>query len=189
MLRIIDLIMKWLRFVNPTKSNHSVPETDDLQKLQQELKIAHEEVLALEAKIGEYQWLEQALRTRTRELNERMKELECLYTLSSYFTNCNLTLDQILHSVVKEIPYGWQNPEATFARIVLDGREYKSSLFHPTTLKQSVFIYNHGKRIGILEVFIFPGALKNHEKPFLNEEQRLLNAIALWIGEMVVIKK
>lgn len=177
--------MKWLRFYKSDKSNSITRKTGDELEIQQALRNAHKEVLALQAKIEEYKWLEGALRNRTRELNERVKELDCLYSLFSYGDNNRFTLDQLLQFVIQQIPFGWQNPHATCVRIVLDGREYHSSRFHQTALKQSAGIYQNGKQIGMLEIFVLPEMMKKHERPFLNEEQKLLNAIALWIGEML----
>ncbi len=185
MLQITDLIMKWLRFYKPDESNAIDIKIGDEMEVQQALRNAHKEVLALQAKIEEYRWLEGALRSRTRELNERMKELDCLYSLFSYAANNNFTLDQLLQFVINQIPYGWQNPQATLVRIELDGQEYQSSRFRQTALKQSADIYQNGRKIGILEIYVLPEIMKNHERPFLNEEQKLLNAIALWIGEIV----
>ncbi len=185
MLRINDHFKKWLRFFKLDKSTSLDTKTDSEPEVQLALQNAHKEVLALEAKLDEYKWLEGALRNRTWELNERMKELDCLYSLISYSAHDSFTLEQLLQFVIKQIPFGWQNPQATCVRIVLDGHEYRSARFRQTSLKQSADIYQNGRQLGILEICVLPEIMKNHEQPFLNEEQRLLNAIALWIGAII----
>ena len=92
--------------------------------LLQSLKDAHEENLVLRAKLLEYQWLEESLRQRTRELNERMKELDCLYTVSSSLLDHHMPFERVLAMIVKDIPRGWQYPKATGVRLVFNGREY-----------------------------------------------------------------
>ena len=181
--------MKWWWFTQRKKSKHASFDTYQEQDLMQALKEAHEEVLTLQTKVGEYKWLEETLRMRTRELSERVKELGCLYTITTYLTNHNLTIDQMLDFVVREMPHGWQNPKATCARIVFGEREYKSPHFHQTSRKQSAFICKDGKQLGMLEVCLLPEPILNDEKPFLHEEQELLNAIALWLGEFVGHRK
>lgn len=176
--------MKWWCFTQRKKSQHAAFDAYQEQNLMQALKEAHEEVLTLQAKVDEYKWLEEALRRRTRELNERVKELGCLYTITTCLTSHNL-IDQMLDFIVKEMPYGWQNPKATCARIVLGEREYKSPRFHQTSLKQSASICKDGRQIGMLEVHLLPEPILNDQKHFLPEEQKLLNAIALWLGDLV----
>ncbi len=185
MLRITDLVKKFLRFFKPNNSNPTNIKSGNEPDFKRELQNAHKEVLALQGKLEEYKWLEGALRSRTWELNERMKELDCLYSLVSYSASDSFTIDQLLQFVMKQIPYGWQNPQATCVRIVLDGCEYLSSRFRQTSLKQSADIYHNGKQIGVLEIYVLPEIMKNQAQPFLNEEQKLLNAIALWLGEII----
>lgn len=116
--------MKWWWFTQRKKSKHASFDTYQEQDLMQALKEAHEEVLTLQAKVDEYEWLEEALRKRTREFNERVKELTCLYVISSCLTKRELTLEQKCECVVKEIPYGWQHPQAMGVHLILHDREY-----------------------------------------------------------------
>jgi nitrate/nitrite-specific signal transduction histidine kinase len=181
--------MKYLWFKKEEKVKKGSFDEGRDQDLMVALKEAHEEVLALRAKVGEYEWLEEALRKRTRELNERMKELHCLYTISACLTKRELTLEQKFDLVVKEMPRGWQYPKATCVRLIFKNQEYTSPNFRQTQPKQSAVIYADGKQVGLLEVFLLPQLNHNGKQLFLNEEQELLNAVALWIGEIVSHKK
>lgn len=181
--------MKWIWFKRKREPIISSPTGLQEQDLLNAIKEAHEELLAAHAKIEEYKWLENALRRRTWELNERVKELRCLYALSVCLNNSKLTLEQILDSVVKEIPQGWQNPKATCVRLIIKGKEYKSPNFHQTKMKQTAFIYNDDKQIGILEIYLLPESMLNCDQPFLSEEQKLLKTITLLISEIVTHRK
>lgn len=60
------------------------------------------------------------LRTRTAELTERIKELNCLYGISNLFETQGVSLPWILQRAVELIPTVWQYPENASARILLD---------------------------------------------------------------------
>lgn len=139
--------------------------------------------MALQAKIRECGWLEGALRKRTKDLNERVKELECLCAITASLTGKD-SIDQKLDFIVREMPYGWQHPKARCTRIILGERDYKSPRFQQSSLKQSAPIGKEELQIGMLEVYLLPEPVPDDEKPFLYEEQRLLDKVALWLGEL-----
>ncbi len=181
--------MKYLWFKRKKEAMISFSSGLQERDLLDALKEAQADLLAAYAKIEEYKWLEDSLRRRTLELNERIKELECLYTLSQCLNNHSLPMEQILFSVVQEIPQGWQNPKATCARLIIEGKEYKSPNFHQTNIKQTAFIYNEDKQIGVLEIYLMREAMLSCDQPFLSEEQNLLNTIAIFISEIVNHKR
>jgi len=177
--------MKWIWGKKKKQSIIPSPSVYREQDLLNALKEAQADLLAAYEQIEEYKWLEHSLRRRTLELNERVKELTCLYRLAMCFNNHALTLDEILDSVVQEMPKGWQNPKATCVRLIINGKEYKSPNLLQTQLKQTACIYNNGEQIGILEIYLLPEPMLDCDKPFLDEEQRLLKTIALFISEIV----
>lgn len=175
--------MKWLRTDKNKQSSGTFSEGTSPQLLLQSVKDAHEEILLLRGRLAEYKWLEEALRERTHELNERMKELESLYAISSCLMNHRLSFEQMINAVIKEMPHGWQCPQATCVRIVVDGREFVSPNFRRASLRQSVNIRLDDKPIGEVEVCLLPEFAQGQSLTFLHEEQTLLNIIALWLGE------
>ncbi len=175
--------MKWLHDDKKKRSPDAPSEEVSPQLLLQSIKDAHEEILALRGKLAEYKWLEEALRERTHELNERMKELECLYALSSSLMNHRLSLEQVLHAVVKDMPHGWQYPQATCVRIAVNDRECASPNFRRTSFSQCVAICIDNQPVGEVEVCLLPEAAQGQQLTILNEERTLLNIIALWLGE------
>lgn len=50
------------------------------------------------------------------QLQERIKELNCLYTISLIGANPKATLDSILQKIADAIPLGFQWPESTCER-------------------------------------------------------------------------
>lgn len=179
--------MRWLSFRGSEQLRQQYQPYD--QEMRQALKDAHEEVLALRAKIAEYQWLEECLRQRTRQLNERMKELACLYSIAACFSSEHLPLEQILSAIVDKIPEGWQIPKATCARILLYDKAYASPSFRQTSAKQTAPIHVDGKPIGRIEVCLLPELRRSQGISFLQEERNLLNAIALCVAGMISSQK
>jgi len=153
------------------------------------LKEAHEQVQHMKNLIAEYKWLEGALRRRTRDLSERVKELDCLYAISIKLVSSNDSLQQILVDVINIMPGGWQYPEATCVRLLLRGNEYCTSNFCETKLKQTAFIRQGNNRIGVLEVYLLPSPVDDKYRPFLPQEKHLLDLIAIWIGLIIEYRK
>jgi nitrate/nitrite-specific signal transduction histidine kinase len=57
--------------------------------------------------------VEGRLRELTHSLTERVKELNCLYTISRVFENEALSLEEMLQGVINSVPPAWQYPEIT----------------------------------------------------------------------------
>ena len=101
---------------------------------------------ALQDEMAERKQTQEALRKANYDLNERIKEINCLYSISYYIDKQYLLLEEKLKNIVDLIPSGWQYPEKTCARIVLEGKEYKTDNFRETPWKQSSDIIVHDKK-------------------------------------------
>ena len=77
---------------------------------------------------------ERALREHSDELGRRVRELNCLFGISNLVERPGATLDDILQGTVDLIPPTVANPPATFARITLEGRTFKSQGFQELSL-------------------------------------------------------
>ena len=86
--------------------------------------------------------------------------------------------------MVNLLPAGWQYPEIACARIIFEGKEYKTDNFKETAWKQASEIIVHDKNIGAVEVFYLEERPIIAEGPFLKEERDLINTIAIELGEM-----
>ena len=65
-------------------------------------------------------------------LHERIKELNCLYGVSQLAERYLYSLDDLLQELVNFLPYSWQYPETTCARIFFKGKTYTSEKFQVT---------------------------------------------------------
>jgi PAS domain S-box-containing protein len=139
--------------------------------------------------ITERKRAEEAIRKTSRELGERVKELNCLFGLSKLVESPGISLNEILQGVVDLILRAWQYPEITCARINLEGREFETENFADALWKQSADIIACDERIGRLEVGYAEKRPDSDEGPFLIQERQLLDAIAERLGRVAARMK
>ncbi|MFH1114960.1 MAG: PAS domain S-box protein [Pseudomonadota bacterium] len=128
---------------------------------------------------------EEELRKRTFDLSERIKELNCLYGISELVERQEVSLEEMVSRILDLVPRAWQDPASTTARIVLEDREFKTDNFIETQWKLSCPITVNGKRVGTLDVCRLKGEADGGESPFLDEERRLVDAVAERLGRIV----
>ena len=119
-----------------------------------------------------------------RDLQERVKELGCIYGVAE-LAHTDTSLAEICGQAVELLPSGWQYPEITRCRIRLHGREYSSEPFEETQWKLSAEITVMGCPRGLIEVFYLEQRPELHEGPFLVEERQLIDNIARTLGEAI----
>jgi DNA-binding CsgD family transcriptional regulator len=115
-------------------------------------------------------------------LRERIKELNCLYGVSQLAERYLYSLDDLLQELVNFLPYSWQYPEITCARILLKEKTYTSDKFQVTNWRQSSRIYMYHEAVGEVGIFYLEECPPADEGPFLKEERALLDAVAEQIG-------
>ena len=140
--------------------------------------------------------LEREIKERTRadeeemeqvshRLRERIKELNCLYDISSYRDASDFSLDAVLQAVIDFIPPAIQYPEIACARLIYGGYEVTTKNFKDTRWKLSREITVNNKWIGTLEVCYLEEKPELDEGPFLKEAKDLINAVAENIEKII----
>jgi len=110
-------------------------------------------------------------------LTERVKELNCLYSISKILDDEN-NVDYAFSRVVDIIPQSLQYPEICHARIHYKGDEFKTQNFQTSENKLSSVIMESGSVTGSIDVYYKPATGDKESKSFLKEEIFLLNEIA-----------
>ena len=123
------------------------------------------------------------------ELQERAKELNCLYRVDELLSRSDLQLEEILRGIVEILPPGWQYPHACQARVVLEDKAIESVNFQPTECVQSAAIVVHGERVGSVEVSYRQLMPHSDEGPFLKEERKLINTVADRVADYVMQRR
>ena len=133
--------------------------------------------------------LEENLGKRTYDLEERVKELSCLYGISNLIEKPDISLEEIIQGTANLLPSAWQYPEITCAKIILESQEYKTENFKETIWKQSGDIKVHKKPIGTVEVYYLEERPEMDEGSFLKEERKLISIITERLGKIIERKK
>jgi len=128
---------------------------------------------------------EEELQKSMSELDERVKELNCLFEISRLIEKRELTLDDLLEGIAGLIPPAWQYPDITCAKIELDGKELMTHNYEETIWQQVSDVLVHGVPSGKLVVAYLEEKPESDEGPFLKEERALLDAIAERIGRII----
>lgn len=125
----------------------------------------------------------EALHDRTRDLGQRIKQLNCLYSISALREKPGTTLEEILQGVTDLIPPSFRFPEKTCARIIMGYQEFSSENFRTSVWKQECDIKVNGEWGGTLEVYYLDKP-EDEKQPFSEEEINLLKAIAERLGRI-----
>lgn len=120
-----------------------------------------------------------------RSLQERAKELKCLYHVEEITSSPVTSLDEVLRGVIAAIPPGWQFSDECVARITLEDRVHETEGFAETPWVQRTPIRVYGEPVGMLEVAYTSQMPAADEGPFLKEERKLLESIADRLGSYV----
>jgi pyruvate, water dikinase len=116
--------------------------------------------------------------TILRELQERAKELNCLYRVDELLNRPELPLDMIFRGIVEILPHGWQFPHDCQARILFEDEVIESANFRPTSWTQSANLVVQGLPVGTVEVSYREHMPRADEGAFLKEERKLIETIA-----------
>jgi PAS domain S-box-containing protein len=125
---------------------------------------------------------DRALRQTAQELEERVRELNCLFEVSRAVERSAGDLPAILRETVSILPRSLRFPEAAWARIIVDGRSFESPGAGETPLLLEAPVLVHGEEAGVIQVGYRKGSFLPGEDPFLPEEHTLLEAVAQRLG-------
>ncbi len=122
-------------------------------------------------------------------LQERAKELNCLYQVGEILSRSSRPLDDALRAIVEVLPGGWQYPQICHARIAVDDITAQPAIFDITPWVQAAAIIVQGETIGKVEVFYREQMPRSDEGPFLKEERKLIETVAERIANAVTQRR
>jgi hypothetical protein len=122
-------------------------------------------------------------------LQERAKELHCLYRVDEIVNRPDASIDDAFHGVAQALPAGWQFPDVCVARIVLGNRAYESAGFRESSWSLVAPILVQGEVAGRIEVHYTEAMPHADEGPFLKEERKLIDTVADRLGHLVARKQ
>ncbi len=122
-------------------------------------------------------------------LEERIKEINCLYSLSRLVEQPQITFEQILEKMPDLIRNAYRHAETTCIRITFDGIHYQTDNFEKSELSQYAPIKVHKNKAGAIEAYYIGEKGKNGREPFIEEEQNLLDLVAERLSGIAEHKK
>lgn len=139
-----------------------------------------ESVLTVAREVTRRKAAEAALQQRSDDLNERVKELHCLYAVAELSRRSELDLPTLFTRVLAELTAAYRYPGIACARIRVDGLELHTQSFTETRWRQAAPIRG-GSAGGILELY-YREQPPDTARTFLDEEHHLLDAVAGQLG-------
>ena len=128
---------------------------------------------------------DQPIESILHDLQERAKELNCLYRVDEILHFPETSTEDRMKQIVAGIPAGWQYSQECTARIVLGAAVYQVDGFEESPWCQEAQIIVEGVPEGSIAVFYTERKPQADVGPFLDEEYRLINAIAERIGHFL----
>jgi len=119
------------------------------------------------------------------DLQERVKELGCLYEFSKTIETPDMTLERMINKLVTILPVAWQFPEITCSKIALGDNEYMEGNWGDVKAHQSASLMVNNQERGTVSVGYTEERPDDYEGPFLQEERTLLNAMTERLGRVI----
>jgi PAS domain S-box-containing protein len=142
-------------------------------------------ILTVARDISERKKIEEEKNNLLKSLDERVKELNCVYGISKVFERSNISLEDALLEIVKLFSSAMQYPNITCARIIVENQEFTTKNFKDFAWKLQSDIKVAGKKLGFVEIAYLEEKPTVGEGPFLKEERNLLDAVAERLGKAV----
>ncbi len=154
---------------------NSVPVISDENSVQ--------EIIVSFQDITELKNMQDVLLKNSAQLEKRVKEIECLYSINKTLRLLKGNLYEVLTQVVSILPDAWQHSELTCVKLDLFGQEFKTDNYRYCKWRQNAEILIDNECYGIIEIGFLNGDIDDEESPFLKEEKVLLDTIAITISE------
>jgi PAS domain S-box-containing protein len=142
-------------------------------------------IFAVAREISQYKVIEEEIRLKTWTLNERLKEMNCLYTVTNCLQDVTSLIENTIPKLLSPIINAYQHPEITAVKISIEGRDFTSDNFTESEWKQSAVIYISEQAGGKIEVCYLKEMPMFSEGPFLKEERTLIDSLANLIGQYI----
>ncbi|MFO7998605.1 MAG: PAS domain S-box protein [Bacteroidales bacterium] len=137
--------------------------------------------------ISEQKMAEEKLAKLTINLNQKVKQLDCLFDISDITNVPGITIDGIFERSLEAIPFGLKFPGDAWAEILFGGKRYVSKNYRDSRWSYSVPIKGQNKKLGTLRVGYPENKPLVHKDPFHINEKILVKNIAEKLGQVIEI--
>ena len=123
------------------------------------------------------------------ELQERAKELNCLYTIEDNLNRSDISLRQAFQTVINAIPSGWQYPNLCKVKLVYGEIIYQTGDIVETEWLLRSDIVVQEQLAGHISVYYTQEVPLSQGSPFLKEERKLLDTISERLAHFILYHK
>ncbi len=120
-----------------------------------------------------------------RDLEERCKELECLYEIDRVSCIVDIPLSEKIERIAVCLPQAWQYSEIACCRIFYGDEEFGRKDCAQAGDTQQADLVIDGEKVGGVSVGYLETRPRAAEGPFLAEERKLLDSIALRLSGII----
>ncbi|MBK1679690.1 EAL domain-containing protein [Rhodocyclus tenuis] len=125
-------------------------------------------------------------RRLSEELKERVKELSCLFALSTLIQGTRALSAEFVEDVARLLPSGWQKPDRTRARVRVRDLSFTTPGYRSGTNYLLETLRVAGEVIGEIEIVNLDGdPAAATADPFIDEERTLLHTAAEMLSEAI----
>ncbi len=135
--------------------------------------------------ITETKKVESELTSYTHMLHERNKELQCLYSVARLVNDPANSMDDYFNQTIILLSNAMQYPDNACGRITYKNREYTTQNFTVTEWKLSRDIIVNDDIAGCIEIYYIKKMPVILDSPFLDEEQALIDSVAMRLGQTI----
>ncbi len=122
------------------------------------------------------------LRQLVDSLQERAKELNCLYRVDEILADPARPIPEVCQQLVEALPSGWKYPEDCAVRLTVRGNRCQTSNFTETPWLLTAPVLVESQNVGTVSLCYTGEKPPADEGPFLKEERKLLDVIAARVG-------
>lgn len=130
---------------------------------------------------------DQPIRKIISSLNERGKELSCLYKVIDILKGQWNNLDEMVEKLFEVLPPGWQYPGIVEVKIIIGEMVFCTPDFKDSEWMQESAIISDSKTIGSIYICYTQLIRMVNGSQFLDEEKKLLDTIADRIGDYILL--
>lgn len=170
------------------KTDYTGKDIETLERICAVIAPALDARLRLISEKGRRKLAEEDLDAYSQRLTERIKELNCLYSISDIIEGFDTPLEMIFSGTISILPTAWQYPDITCARIIFEGKEYCTEGFKTSPWGQRAPIVVDGVKMGVIEVYYGEEKDERDEGPFRKEECFLIEEVAERLGRIVKLR-
>lgn len=124
----------------------------------------------------------------TSDLNQKIKQINCLYDITDISGVPGITFEEIIQKSLEIIPVGLKYSHHIGVQIVFDNKQYCSENYKETPWSYSVPLKAQKKKLGHIKVVYLEEKPKIHKDPFHFSEKILLKNISEKFGQIIESK-